>query len=88
MVTAIQGRSVQLTCIHANPDSTPITVVWSRNNTLLFTGEKYTTSVIQQTHSYTLQIYNVTENDEGTYSCTASSRHSSNFVGNIQLTGM
>ena len=88
MVTAIQGGSVQLTCNHTNPDSTPIRVRWYKNDTLLHTGEKYTISVIQPTHSYTLQVHNVTENDEGTYSCTADSVHSSKYVGNIQLTGM
>ena len=73
MVTGIQGRLTQLTCYHANPDSTPIRVRWYKNNTLLFIGEKYAISVIQQTHSYTLQIHNVTGSDKGIYSCVADS---------------
>ena len=88
MVSAVYGESVQLTCNHANPDATnPITVRWYKNSTLLFTGEKYTISTTQQTHSYALQIHNVSENDEGMYKCIADSLYSSPSVEMIQLTG-
>ena len=86
---AILGKSVLLTCIHANPDANhPIRMQWYKNNALLFTGEKYTISVTQQTHSYYLQVRNVTENDEGTYKCIANSLYSSQSIAMIQLTGI
>ena len=87
VVNGIHGRSAQLTCNHTNPNSTPIRVRWYKNNSRLFTGEKYTISVIQQLHSYTLQVHNVTESDEGIYSCVADSLHSSKSVGHIKFTG-
>ena len=89
MVTTTYGESVQLACSHANPDANPIRMLWYKGDTLLFTGEKYTiSSVTQQTHSYTLQIHNVSDNDEGMYKCIADSAHSSASVGTIQLTGI
>jgi len=87
MVSSAHGESIQLTCNHANPNTVPIRVRWYRNNTLLYTGEKYTISVTQQKHSYTLQIHNVTENDKGAYECIADSVHSSKSSGTIHLTG-
>ena len=87
-MNATHGESVELTCNHANPDTIPIRMQWYKNDTLLFTGEKYTISVVQQTQSYTLQIHNVTENDEGVYNCIADSPHSSISVGIINLTGI
>ena len=86
MITT-SGETVRLTCNHTNPDTIPIRMRWYRNETLLFTGEKYTISTIEQTHSYTLQINNVTENDEGAYKCIADSPHSSKSVETIHLTG-
>lgn len=86
MMSVTHGESVELTCNHANPDTIPIRMQWYKNDTLLFTGEKYTISVVQQTQSYTLQIHNVTENDEGVYNCIADSPHSSISIGIINLT--
>ena len=86
-MSSAHGESVQMTCDHANPDTIPIRMRWYKNGTLLFTGEKYTISVIQQTHSYALQVHNVTENDEGAYNCIADSLHSSQSIGTIHLTG-
>ena len=87
-VSAVYGESVQLTCNHTNPDANqPVRVRWYKNSTLLFTGEKYTINVTLQTHSYTLQIHNVSENDEGMYKCIADSLYSSQSVEMIQLTG-
>ena len=88
MMSATHGGSVQMTCNHANPDTIPIRMRWYKNSILLFTGEKYTISVIQQTHSYTLHVHNVTENDEGAYNCIADSLYSSQSIGTIHLTGM
>ena len=50
MMNATYGESVELTCSHANPDTIPIRMQWYKNNTLLFTGEKYTISVVRETH--------------------------------------
>ena len=82
---ATHGESVQMTCDHSNPDAIPIRIRWYKNGTLLYTGEKYTISV--QTHSYTLHVHNVTENDEGAYNCIADSMHSAQSIGTIHLTG-
>lgn len=86
-VSTIHGESVQLTCNHANPNAIPIRMRWYRNNKLLLTGEKYTISVVQPTHSYSLQIHNVSETDEGAYNCIADSLYSSETVGTIHLKG-
>ena len=87
MIRTTYGESVQMTCYHVNPDTNPIRMRWYKNGTPLFTGDKYTISVIRQLHSYSLQVHNVTENDEGTYNCVADSLHSSKSVGAIHLTG-
>lgn len=87
MMSATNGGSVQLICNHANPNTIPIRVRWYKNNTLLFTGEKYAISVIRQTRSYILQIQNVSESDEGAYKCIADNPYSSRSVGTIHLTG-
>ena len=89
MVTTTYGESAQLTCSHANPNASPIRMQWYKSDTLLFTGGKYTiSSVTQHNHSYTLQIHNVSEGDEGTYKCIADSPHSSAAVETIHLTGI
>ena len=87
MMNVANGGSVQLTCNHANPNTIPIRMRWYKNHTLLLTGEKYTISVIRPTHSYVLQIHNVSKDDEGAYKCVADSPHSSESVGRIHLTG-
>ena len=86
VMSATHGESVQMTCDHSNSDAIPIRIRWYKNGTLLYTGEKYTISV--QTHSYTLHVHNVTENDEGAYNCIADSVHSAQSIGTIHLTGM
>ncbi|XP_065884624.1 uncharacterized protein [Dysidea avara] len=73
VVTATQGNFAQLTCTFVAPATIPIRVQWYRNNTLLFTGEKYSYITIQQNSSYTLVIHNLTNDDQGDYYCKADS---------------
>ena len=87
MMSSTHGESVQMACAHANPGTIPIRMRWYKNGTLLLAGEKYTISAVQQTHTYTLQVHNVTDDDEGAYNCIADSLHSSQSIGTIHLTG-
>ncbi|XP_065885246.1 uncharacterized protein [Dysidea avara] len=73
VVTATQGNFAQLTCNFVAPVTIPIRVQWYQNSTLLFTREKYSYITIQQNHSYTLVIQNLTNDDQGDYYCKADS---------------
>ena len=88
VVTATQGNFAQLTCTFVAPATIPIRVQWYRNNTLLFTGEKYSYITIQQNSSYTLVIHNLTNDDQGDYYCKADSNlNVPKTVGLISLIG-
>lgn len=66
MVTALGGTNVTLRCNEIN-SLPPAKTVWKRNNTVINSTSKYTTS--ENNLTYTLTIINVTKDDEGIFTC-------------------
>ncbi|XP_056602563.1 V-set and immunoglobulin domain-containing protein 10 [Triplophysa dalaica] len=66
MVTALGGTNVTLRCYEIN-SLPPAKTVWKRNNTVINSTSKYTTS--ENNLTYTLTIINVTKDDEGIFTC-------------------